>query len=97
MNYCPNCGHKLLENSRFCPNCGISFTNKNVVLNSSNNDYLQNRSQHESGGSLAVVGIISFLFPIIGITLPFLSYGGSSLLSFMILIGLKLQLHHNLL
>lgn len=31
------------------------------------------------------------LFPIIGITLPFLSYGGSSLLSYMILIGLALK------
>ncbi|MDO4375608.1 MAG: FtsW/RodA/SpoVE family cell cycle protein [bacterium] len=31
------------------------------------------------------------LFPIIGITLPFLSYGGSSLLSYMILISLTLK------
>lgn len=31
------------------------------------------------------------LFPIIGITLPFLSYGGSSLLSYMFLIGLLLN------
>lgn len=31
------------------------------------------------------------LFPIIGITLPFLSYGGSSLISFIILLGLILK------
>lgn len=31
------------------------------------------------------------LFPIIGITLPFISYGGSNLLSYMILIGLVLN------
>ncbi len=31
------------------------------------------------------------LFPIIGITLPFLSYGGSSILSYMILIGFILK------
>jgi len=31
------------------------------------------------------------LFPIIGITLPFISYGGSNLISYMILIGLVLE------
>ena len=31
------------------------------------------------------------LFPIIGITLPFLSYGGSSIISYMILIGFILK------
>lgn len=34
------------------------------------------------------------LFPIIGITLPFVSYGGSSLLSYLILIGLAINLEH---
>lgn len=32
------------------------------------------------------------LFPIIGITLPFISYGGSNLLSYMIIIGLVLNI-----
>ena len=37
------------------------------------------------------------LFPIIGITLPFLSYGGSSLLSFIILITLALKKYQTIL
>ena len=33
------------------------------------------------------------LLPITGITLPFLSYGGSSLLSYMIAIGMCFDIH----
>lgn len=44
------------------------------------------------------VGMTMGLFPIIGIPLPFISYGGSSLIGFTLLIGvlLKLDSHRNL-
>lgn len=58
----------------------------------------------------AVIGVITFQFlvnigmnlgimPVTGITLPLVSYGGSSLLTLMILIGLSLNLntHHSIL
>ena len=35
------------------------------------------------------------LFPITGITLPFISYGGSSLISYMILIGIIFNINKN--
>ena len=39
------------------------------------------------------IGMILGLLPITGITLPFISYGGSSLLSYMIAIGMCLDIH----
>lgn len=41
------------------------------------------------------IGMILGLMPITGITLPFISYGGSSLISYMILIGLVLNASKN--
>ena len=38
------------------------------------------------------IGMTVGLFPITGITLPFVSYGGSSLLSYMLLVGILLNI-----
>ena len=38
------------------------------------------------------IGMTVGLLPITGITLPFVSYGGSSLLSYMLLIGILLNI-----
>ena len=38
------------------------------------------------------IGMTVGLLPITGITLPFVSYGGSSLLSYMLIIGLVLNI-----
>ena len=38
------------------------------------------------------IGMTIGLFPITGITLPFISYGGSSLLSYMIIVGIILNI-----
>lgn len=40
------------------------------------------------------IGMTLGLFPIIGVTLPFISYGGSSLLSYMIMLGLILTINN---
>ena len=38
------------------------------------------------------IGMTIGLLPITGITLPFISYGGSSLLSYMLIIGILLNI-----
>ena len=38
------------------------------------------------------IGMTVGLFPITGITLPFISYGGSSLLSYMIIMGMLINI-----
>ena len=41
------------------------------------------------------IGMTVGLLPITGITLPFVSYGGSSLLSYMLIVGLILNVSNN--
>ena len=41
------------------------------------------------------IGMTIGLLPITGITLPFISYGGSSLLSYMFIIGIILRISHD--
>ncbi len=41
------------------------------------------------------IGMTVGLLPITGITLPFISYGGSSLLSYMFIIGIILRIYHD--
>ncbi len=41
------------------------------------------------------IGMTLGILPITGITLPFISYGGSSLLSYMIIFGMLLNIHHD--
>ena len=41
------------------------------------------------------IGMTIGIFPITGITLPFISYGGSSLLSYMFIIGIILRIYHD--
>ena len=38
------------------------------------------------------IGMTVGLFPITGITLPFISYGGSSLLSYMVIVGIIINI-----
>ena len=39
------------------------------------------------------IGMTLGLFPITGITLPFISYGGSSLISYMVIIGILININ----
>lgn len=41
------------------------------------------------------IGMTLGILPITGITLPFISYGGSSLLSYMIIVGIILNIYHD--
>ena len=41
------------------------------------------------------IGMTIGLFPITGITLPFISYGGSSLLSYMFITGIILRIYRD--
>ena len=42
--------------------------------------------------SMVNIGMVLCLTPVIGVTLPFISYGGSSLISYFILFGILLNI-----
>ena len=41
------------------------------------------------------IGMTLGMLPITGITLPFISYGGSSLLSYLLIIGIIFKIYNN--
>ena len=47
-------------------------------------------------GQIQNIGMTLGLLPITGIPLPFISYGGSSLLSYLFTIGMILNMEHEL-
>jgi cell division protein FtsW (lipid II flippase) len=63
-------------------------------------DAVDDFSRYLAAGLTAVLGLQAFiiiggtvgLFPLTGITLPFISYGGSSLLSNFIIVGMLLAI-----
>ena len=41
------------------------------------------------------VGMVSGILPVVGVPLPYLSYGGTSLVTLFISIGLLMSVHHH--
>lgn len=105
--YFPEAGTDFIF-SVFASNFGFLGSSLLVVYFSIFNIYLINicHKRINYKDKILVIGIIGILFyqqiqnismtigllPITGITLPFISYGGSSLISYMILIGLVLNI-----
>ncbi len=64
INYCPSCGHKLLENSFICPNCNFNVemmaSQEPSLMDESNieiigDDYLQNQNVDVNPGDEIVI------------------------------------------
>ena len=48
MNFCPNCGNKLNENSNFCGICGIKIQKNTNIVNQENLSEVQSQSQYQN-------------------------------------------------
>ena len=85
----------------------ISFKDKSVNIKGSNLRLIKlaiespsNKNKYIMGGIIGMliyqqfqnIGMTLGIMPITGITLPFISYGGSSLLSYMIIMGIILNI-----
>lgn len=76
MNYCPNCGHKLENNSNFCPNCGEKLNNDqnktNQVFEEETANYYKTHKEYRS--IKRVVIAISAVLGIIILAMSIYSY-----------------------
>lgn len=76
MNYCPNCGHKLTDNSNFCPNCGkklnINQDEPEQFFYEETSDNFKSKKEHRIINKIVMV--ISVVLGIIIIVMSVYSY-----------------------
>ncbi len=64
-NFCPNCGHKVAEDSQFCMNCGFSLGKQNQT--NINTVGVNNNVQPTSSGYSNGMGIAGFVISLVSI------------------------------